>query len=222
MQIIKTETDGVFENSGRPVTSSRRVAEYFGKRHDDVLKAIRNLECSGEFRLRNFAESSYKNEQKKRQPEYLMTRDGFIFLVMGFTGKKAARIKEAYINAFNQMESLIKERLIGKLEYPALTDAIQAAHDPAKFYHFSNEMDMINRIVLGMSAKQFRDKHKIEEGSIRPYLSELEIYTINLLQRVNTELIEVGFDFETRKECLTRRKDKTFAKPPKMILLKAS
>lgn len=89
---------------GQITTTSLQIAEHFGKRHDTVLRAIRNMECSAEYRRRNFAESSYRNEQGKEQPCYRLTRDGFVFLAMGFTGKDAAQWKEAYITAFNKME----------------------------------------------------------------------------------------------------------------------
>lgn len=86
-------------------THSRAVAEAFGRRHDDVLKAIRSVDCSSEFSVRNFAEASYFDAQGKTRPMVEMTFDGFIFLVMGFTGARAAAIKEAYIAEFNRMRS---------------------------------------------------------------------------------------------------------------------
>ena len=89
---------------GQVTTTSLHVAEHFGKRHDDVIKRIRGLDCSSDFTLRNFAECSRKGANNKPEPYYRMTRDGFTFLCMGFTGKQAARWKEAYINAFNQLE----------------------------------------------------------------------------------------------------------------------
>lgn len=93
---------------GQAVTSSLAVANFFSKRHDDVLKKIRILDCSPEFCARNFAETSIlvrqPNGGTRKLPCYQITRDGFAFLAMGFTGKRAARFKEAYINAFNQME----------------------------------------------------------------------------------------------------------------------
>ena len=93
---------------GQVVTSSLAVADFFSKRHDDVLKKIRILDCSPEFCARNFAETSIlvhqPNGGTRKLPCYHITRDGFAFLAMGFTGKRAARFKEAYINAFNQME----------------------------------------------------------------------------------------------------------------------
>ena len=95
---------------GQITTTSQQIAAHFGKRHDTVLRAIRNMECSAEYRLRNFAESSYRNEQGKEQPCYRLTRDGFVFLAMGFTGKDAAQWKEAYITAFNKMEQELLAR----------------------------------------------------------------------------------------------------------------
>lgn len=98
----------VMVNHDQVVTTSLKVAEYFGKPHKDVLKSIRTLECSTEFTERNFSPCFYfselRNNVKRKLPMYYMTRDGFTLLVMGFTGKIAARFKEAYINAFNEME----------------------------------------------------------------------------------------------------------------------
>lgn len=84
-------------------TTSRFVASAFGKRHDDVLRKLKGLECSEDFTARNFAASKYQDSTGRNLPEWEMTKDGFMFLVMGFTGKKAAAIKEAYIEAFNWM-----------------------------------------------------------------------------------------------------------------------
>ncbi|MGT4976847.1 Rha family transcriptional regulator [Escherichia coli] len=89
---------------GQAVTSSLAVADFFSKRHDDVLKKIRTLECSASFTARNFSVSDYTDCTGRKLPCYQITRDGFAFLAMGFTGKRAAQFKEAYINAFNQME----------------------------------------------------------------------------------------------------------------------
>ncbi|MBA6137558.1 Rha family transcriptional regulator [Pseudomonas monteilii] len=105
---------------GHPTTTSLDVAAHFGKRHDDVLKRLRNLDCSPEFTLRNFAERSRPGSNNKPEPYYRMTRDGFTFLCMGFTGKEAAKWKEAYINAFNQLEQAITE----KSNQPATKEAV--------------------------------------------------------------------------------------------------
>lgn len=91
--------------NGQAVTSSQAIADYFTKRHADVIRKIESLECSTEFSQRNFASDEYTDEQGKRRPAYQITRDGFAFLAMGFTGKKAAAFKEAYIAEFNRMEN---------------------------------------------------------------------------------------------------------------------
>lgn len=97
---------------GRTVTNSRAVAEFFGKQHKDVLRAIDNLECSREFYGRNFALVTFDfvngrgGTQKGRS--FDLTKDGFVFLAMGFTGPKAARFKEAYIARFNEMQEELR------------------------------------------------------------------------------------------------------------------
>lgn len=99
------------------VTTSLRVAEVFGKEHYNVMKAIKSLDCSEEFRAVNFNASKidYQNGNIKKQlPMYYITRDGFMFLVMGFTGKTAAKWKEAYIKAFNEMEAKIRAEQMAK------------------------------------------------------------------------------------------------------------
>ena len=96
----------------KTVVSSLDVANTFGKRHDNVLKDIRELGCSEEFRLLNFEESKYLNEQKHKQPMYYLTRDGFTLLVMGYTGETAMKFKEAYIKQFNAMERTLQGKLI--------------------------------------------------------------------------------------------------------------
>jgi Rha family phage regulatory protein len=93
----------------RATTTSLAVAEKFGKNHRDVLRAIRNLECSPEFLERNFAQligiyTAGKGAQREQQM-YEITRDGFAFLAMGFTGPEAAKWKEQFLAAFNALES---------------------------------------------------------------------------------------------------------------------
>ena len=95
-------------DKGNPITTSLLVAEKFGKNHSHVLRDIENLSCSKKFRESNFGLSSYTSQQNKELPMYVMTRDGFTFLAMGFTGEKAANFKEDYIVAFNKMEQSLK------------------------------------------------------------------------------------------------------------------
>lgn len=100
---------------GIVTTISTHVAAYFGKRHDDVLKAIRALlaQLSPEHG-RNFAEMlidvAIGGGATRQSPAYRLTRDGFTLLAMGFTGKRALQFKLAYIDAFNRMEAELREQ----------------------------------------------------------------------------------------------------------------
>lgn len=100
---------------GQITATSLQVAEHFGKRHPDVLRAIRKLEVSEEFSRCNFAPRDYFDERGKVQPMYDITRDGFAMLAMGFTGKEAARWKEAYISTFNAMEAKLRALYVSPL-----------------------------------------------------------------------------------------------------------
>ncbi|GAA5785647.1 Rha family transcriptional regulator [Chitiniphilus shinanonensis] len=104
--------DLVMIASERILTDSRRVAKAFGKQHKDVLRRITKLGCSRRFAERNFTLCHENNELQngKPQPFYQITKDGFVLLVMGFTGQAAMAIKEAYIEAFNAMAEYIQRR----------------------------------------------------------------------------------------------------------------
>ncbi|EAY3716442.1 transcriptional regulator [Salmonella enterica] len=94
--------------NGRAITTSVAVAEYFRKMHKGVLKKIDNIDCSVEFNERNFAPVEYIDAKGEKRPAYQITKNGFVFLVMGFTGKRAAAFKEAYIAEFDRMENELR------------------------------------------------------------------------------------------------------------------
>ncbi|EJY1966295.1 Rha family transcriptional regulator [Escherichia coli] len=96
--------DVTIEN-GRAVTTSIAVAEFFRKMHKNVIQKIDSLECSPEFNRLNFKPVTYTDAKGEKRPMYQITKNGFVFLVMGFTGKKAAAFKEAYIAEFDRMEA---------------------------------------------------------------------------------------------------------------------
>ncbi|EES3274457.1 transcriptional regulator [Escherichia coli] len=100
--------DVTIEN-GRAVTTSVAIAEFFGKRHERVLDKIRNLDCSAKFTEHNFVSSEYTDSTGRKLPMYQITKNGFVFLVMGFTGKKAAAFKETYIAEFDRMEAELRQ-----------------------------------------------------------------------------------------------------------------
>ena len=94
---------------GELVVTSRHVAVDFDKRHSDVIEKIEELIKTENSVMTMFIESSYKAGTGKSYKEYLITRDGFSLLVMGFTGSKALQWKLKYIEAFNKMEQALKE-----------------------------------------------------------------------------------------------------------------
>lgn len=119
-------------------TDSLKIAERFGKRHKNVLQAIDRLECSAVFNRLNFQPVDYIDAKGETRRMIRMTRDGFMFLVMGFTGKPAAAVKEYFIAAFNAMEKELRNQKVdtrnaeclearakGKLTRRELTDEIQ-------------------------------------------------------------------------------------------------
>ena len=83
----------VFIDNNEVVTDSLIVAEVFEKQHKDVLKSVRNLNCSEDFNQRNFAPVEYQDEKGEQRPKYLIKRDGLVFLVMGFTGNAPLSLK---------------------------------------------------------------------------------------------------------------------------------
>lgn len=131
----------VYLEKEEAVCSSLDVSRSFGKRHDNVFRAIggllENEETQKMFKKLNYVDS----QNKQKYPMYLMNRDGFSLLVMGFTGKKALDWKLKYINVFNQMEKIIRERQsqswiesrsVGKLSRKAETDVLKKLVEYAK------------------------------------------------------------------------------------------
>lgn len=110
--LISDPVPTVSIHDGRPAVTSREVSRYFNKRHDAVLRDIAAItsNCPESFSAHNFVGASYLDEQAKNRPMYIIYRDGFMLLVMGYTGKKALAIKLAYIEAFNAMEEELARR----------------------------------------------------------------------------------------------------------------
>ena len=129
--------------SGQAITNSLLVAKKFGKDHKHVLESIRKLmTAENSAVLQMFEESTYINEQNKTQPMFLMNRDGFTLLAMGFTGVKAMEFKIDYINAFNKMESKIKKSIA---ILPDFTDPAEAAMAWAKEYREKKVLAIENK-----------------------------------------------------------------------------
>ncbi|EEI9212280.1 Rha family transcriptional regulator [Salmonella enterica] len=96
-------------NNGRAITTSVAIAEFFGKQHHHVVQKIESLECSEQFLTSNFSRVKFEHRGNSYNA-YQITKNGFVFLVMGFTGKKAAAFKEAYIAEFDRMENELRQQ----------------------------------------------------------------------------------------------------------------
>lgn len=222
-QLIPMDDFGVFADMKDTVrANSLMVAKMFNKTHQHVLRDIAKITesksgLSEEFRVHNFVKSSYKDSTGRKLPCYDMTRDGFTVLVMGYTGQRAMRFKETYIHRFNEMESFIRTLVEARTQFPLLTENIKLLHENPKPYHFSNECDMLNRLVLGMTAKQFRETNQLGDvKSIRPYLSSDQINMLDILQKVDIGLLISVPDFEQRKRFLEWYMQKVIEKQKKL------
>ena len=110
--LLSDPVPSVSLHDGRPATTSREVAHYFRKRHDNVVRDIRSImdNCPEEFTALNFEVSNYLDQTGRSLPMYIIFRDGFTLLAMGYTGPEAMRFKLAYIEAFNRMEAELAKR----------------------------------------------------------------------------------------------------------------
>ena len=163
---------GLTERDGKAVVSSRDIARVFEKEHRRVLQDIRTIaENDPVWGLHNFVQSYYTNEQNKSQPEYLITRDGFTLLVMGYTGERAMRFKKAYIAAFNEMESRFaprnyKEALLALVAAEEKKEALEAQNKVLQLTadKYEGQTDTVGLYKageiakeLGISAKRLND-----------------------------------------------------------------
>ena len=110
--LLSTPVPTVSVHAGRPATTSLDVAKFFGKRHGNVVRDVYQLidNTPETFSRLNFELASYLDEQAKNRPMFIIYRDGFTLLAMGYTGPEAIRFKLAYIEAFNRMEAELAKR----------------------------------------------------------------------------------------------------------------
>lgn len=188
------------------IVTSLDVAETFGKEHRRVMQDIRELECSEEFNQHNFVLIDYIDSRNRKQPMYYITRDGFTLLVMGYTGEKAMRFKEAYIKQFNAMEKAligkIKEREKGIAVRQALTKAIQQSgeNDRMHGHAYSTYTDLIYKAVLGKSAKQLREEFEIgKKDNLRDLFSAEELAKVKSVEMVVSGLVDCGWGYDEIK-----------------------
>ena len=169
----------VFQNSnGNDVTTSLIVAQVFGKEHKNVLRDIESLSCSEDFNRLNFERITYKDARNREQTAYEMTKDGFSFLVMGYTGAKAGEFKERFINEFNKREALLKND---------------------DYILMRSQQILQNRVEnLQAENKRLEQQNALQEEQLRQAAPKVQ-YVDNVLQSVNTYTStqiakEVGMD----------------------------
>ena len=154
MENLITKTE-----DGKLVVSSRRVADDFKKEHKNVVQAIKNIKAENSAVTKMFIESSYKAGTGKNYKEYLLTRDGFSLLVMGFNGREALEWKLKYIEAFNAMEMKLKE--ISKPDSYMIDDPIERAK------RWIEEREQYNKVVAELEEQNsFVNKISESNGSL--------------------------------------------------------
>nr|DAU33799.1 MAG TPA: regulatory protein [Caudoviricetes sp.] len=212
------ETRKISKGKEVTVVTSLDVAETFEKEHRRVLQDIRDLKCSEEFRLHNFVQSSYINEQGRNQSMFIMTRDGFTLLAMSYTGEKAMKFKEAYINQFNQMEELLKGKLIerekGIAVRQSLTKAIQQSSENERMHGhaYSTYTDIVYRTVFGKTAKQLREEYGInKKANLRDYFTVEELEKVQSIEMIISGLVNCGWGYNEIKEFITNPAKKLIA-----------
>ena len=153
MENLITKTE-----DGKLVVSSRQVSKDFGKRHDNVIRDIKRLvEMNSNVRASNyFIKSTYLDKYNRETKEYLLTRDGFSLLVMGFTGPEALEWKLKYIEAFNTIERKLKE--ISKPDSYMIDDPIERAkrwiEEREQYNKVAAELEEQNSFVNKISASE--------------------------------------------------------------------
>ena len=196
----------LYERKDKPLCSSLQVAETFEKEHRNILRDIEKIfktKGTEDFSQLNFERTYYLDSQNKKRPMYLMTKDGFTLLVMGYTGEKAMRFKIAYIQRFNEYEQQIKNYIESRDDFAPFTRAIMDSHEVPKSHHYTNEINMINKIVLGMDAKHFKELHGLGDvQSIRPFLTQSQARAIRKLQIEDIRLLYRCVPYEQRKQAL--------------------
>lgn len=207
-----------FGREERAAVTSLDVAETFTyideeshkkyiREHKYVLRAIREMKCSEEFRGDHYSPSDYVDSRGKHQPCIVMDRDGFTMLVMGFLDPKAIRFKEAYIKQFNAMESALQGKLIerhkGIAVRQALTKALQQSNEDARMHGhaYANYTNCIYKELFGTSAAGLRDKLGIgRSDNLRDHFSQEELQAIQSMECLVSGLVDCGWEYAQIKE----------------------
>jgi Rha family phage regulatory protein len=210
---------------GTPLVSTDVIAAEFGRDHFRVMNSIESLAASGHLGASDFRASSYTSKQNKEIPCYELTERGFLIAMPFIGGEKARDGQVRLVDGFityrekaKQEAAIQAERDLARVEYRPMTNAIKSSRESegkeAEHYHFSNEANMINRIVLGTTSAKFRKENDIGKAeAIRDYLTAEQIRAITELQRADTVFINMGWDYDKRKDELTNMFERNHRQP---------
>lgn len=195
-------------------TTSRKIADAFGKEHKNVIRDIENLDCSDKFTQLNFELSVYKDKSGKQNKEYIITKDGFVMLAMGYTGEKAMAFKEAYIAEFNAMDAELKriykerqqweiERAKGIVVRHILTDTIKMkiVESPHKKFMYPNYTKLIYKTLFGKPFKELMQEYGVKpKESLRDYLTSEQLKEVESAEMLVSSLINCGWGYDQIKQ----------------------
>ena len=197
------------------VVTSLDVAETFEKRHDHVLRDVEKLKKDIPNFGEMFFETTMPDSYGRSQKAFLMNRDGFTLLVMGYTGEKAMKFKIAYIKQFNAMEQALigkmKEREKGIAVRQALTKAIQQSNENERMHGhaYSTYTDIVYKVVFGKTAKQLREEYGItKKGNLRDYFNSDEISKVQSVEMIVSGLMNCGWGYDEIKGFIVSTKNK--------------
>ena len=215
------------QNQEMITTSSRQVAEMFEKEHKNVIRDIEKLsrEIGSNLSLSYFILSDYKDSMNRNQTEYLLTRDGFSLLAMGFTGEKALKWKLEYIRAFNEMEAELRrlynerkqweiEREKGKLIRHVLTDTIKMkiTDSPHKRFMYPNYTKLIYKTLFGKPFKELQEEFGVKpKESLRDYLTAEQLKDVENMEMLVSSLINCGWGYDQIKNFINENTTKQLA-----------
>lgn len=188
--------------------TSLEIAALTEKHHSHVLRDIREMLDQLKITASSFG-ASYKDSSGKKNACFNLQKRETLILVSGYSVAMRAKIIDRWQELESAQSLRIASRQATKEECPALTNAIKVNREmqgkEVKPHLFSNEFNMINRIALGMTAKEYRIEHNLPEGApIRDHITTLELRCVEHLQRVAGALVDTGDDYESRKEKLTK------------------
>ena len=197
------------------VVTSLDVAETFEKRHDHVLRDVEKLKKDIPNFGEMFFETTMPDSYGRSQKAFLMNRDGFTLLVMGYTGEKAMKFKIAYIKQFNAMEQALigkmKEREKGIAVRQALTKAIQQSNENERMHGhaYSTYTDIVYKVVFGKTAKQLREEYGItKKDNLRDYFNSDEISKVQSVEMIVSGLMNCGWGYDEIKGFIVSTKNK--------------